>query len=248
MKYKARNRKSNKNKNINSIYRFTFDIVKLLALFIFVCCLFLFFIFDITYMNSNKFFSYDLLSIENLWVVVAIFLQSYMFGLLYLPINLALYSYRRKDYITMIVSLLLSIVLIVFIVLLIITNGVKNLHWIIYCLFMAFICCIIIELFIQFYNDRNSKKLLAVLVIVFVSMVYFAFTFPDIFNAGFKKFLIDKSLAADKVEVYLKDKGNFVFGKMVFRDSKFAYIQYKDNVLQLVPLENVTILEYMEQQ
>lgn len=250
-------RKIIKREDKKYILSLTYDIAQLIALSAFIVCFPLLFIFDITYMNSNRVFSYNFLSFEILWVIIVVFLESLIFGLLYLPINLISWGYRNNDRSIMIFFSVLLFYIVMLIVLTAINFGLNNPHWTIFGLFMGAICCIIVETLLRYYGSRNFRQFFSILILVLIVMLYVAIMFPNVFNAGFKKFLEYKSLAADKVEIYLKDRNQFVIGKMVFRDSKFAYVIYDDTNLsnsstdskghyyanKLVPVENITILK-----
>lgn len=234
-----------------------FKVVKLAIVLGFMLCLFAFFIFNITYMNINNFFSYDLLSFSYLWIFIYMYLATCIFILSALPFNVAFHYIvrkREKD-IIFCVSLITIAFLVVLVILFIIAFGLPNKLWTIFCFIVVFIYFVLINISIDFYIDRRFGIKLIMLSLLLTGIVLLAIAYPKLFNEAFKKILLDESLAANKVEIYLKNKDKFVLGKMVFKDNKFAYVEYKDivkiddnvsleqNISQMIPVENVSILK-----
>ena len=165
--------------------------------------------------------------------------------MLYLPLNIALCNYRRANCFVAIIFFALFALFVVAVVVAAIDNQVKDWDWTYFCLSTGL-----------FSDDKNKKKFYVRLFVVLPILLFIVFIGLEKFNVGFKTLLTEKSLAADKVEIYLKDKNRFVEGKMVFMDSKFAYVIYEDTKInsdgtfskelyianKRVPIENVTIL------
>ncbi len=224
--------------------------IKLIIMCAMAICVWTFMIFHITYMSHYKFFSYDLLSFNNIWLFAYVFLSTIIFGILTIPFNM-IYFYCKhiKKKVFWFIVLSLSLLAVVFMPL------------VLFFIIMWFAYFVLIESCVDFYNNRKLNGLVLPLLVVLVIIVLIAFSCSEPFNNGFKMFLTNKSLAADKVEIYLKDKNQFVIGKMVFRDSKFAYVIYDDinssnnsadskgqyRANKLVPIENVTILNPLPQ-
>lgn len=134
--------------------------------------------------------------------------------------------------------------------------GAKNIYWIWFCLVISFSYWFFIESCVYFYENRKINEWIFLLSIIPILIITFAISEPKPFNKVITIFLTSKSLAADKVEIYLKDNNRFVEGKMVFMDSKFAYVIYEDIknnsdgiaskesyiANKRVPIENITIL------
>lgn len=234
-----------------------FKVVKLVIALGFMLCLFAFFIFNITYMNINNFFSYDLLSFNYLWIFIYMYLATCIFILSALPFNAVFYYiiHKKEKDVIFGASLITVIFLVALVIVSIIDFGLPNKPWTIFCFIVVFIYFVLIDISINFYIDKQLPRMLIMLSLLLVSVVFLAIASPKLFNEAFKKFLLDESLAANKVEIYLKNKDKFVVGKMVFKDSKFAYVEYKDiikiddnvsleqNISQVIPVENISILK-----
>ena len=235
-------------KNIKAVIK----MAKVVSLLNLALCLFMFFVFNITYMNTNHFFSYDLLSFNNILIFLYMFLHSIGFIFFAIPLYCVVERRYRDSYICQIIYYCIMICVIIA-VLLIFCTKIHN-------VFLFFILmCVLYYMLIKasvLYVKNKFNGFFAVLAIALVMIICVSFANSDVLNIGFKKFLTDKSLAADKVEIYLKDKNRFVEGKMVFMDSKFAYVIYEDTKInsdgtfskelyianKRVPIENVTIL------
>lgn len=232
-----------------------FKIVKFLILSTLMIYLFIFFVFNVTYMNTNKFFSYDLLSFECVWILIYVLLVSCIFSIFALPMNVISYYHtckKGKD-ILYYTSLSIVILYIVIVVLSILFFDIKNDYWIYFYPSIILLYFLLTEIGIDFYINKKLGKTFGLLALFFALIVWMAITIPNLFNAAFSKFLTNQGLAAEKVEIYLKNKNKFVIGKMLFKDSQFAYVEYKDNIQinhtsleqnisQSIPINDISIL------
>ncbi|CAG9468383.1 Uncharacterised protein [Campylobacter upsaliensis] len=219
-------------------------------------CALCLFIFVITYMRMNEFFSFELLSFDNLWLFLFAFVYLLVFAFLALPFNLvAHYIFYKKKKNDFLFSSSLSGALIVFLSFLWVLNerfDEINLHWLAFCGFIACIYFLFIGACLCFYERQNFKNFFIAVFVGLVLLVYMAILLPHHFETGFKRFLKTKGLSAQRVEIYLKDKQKFVIGELVFRDSKFAYVRFIDtaqglngekNISKIVSIENISIIK-----
>lgn len=219
-------------------------------------CALCLFIFVITYMRMNEFFSFELLSFDNLWLFLFAFVFLLVFAFLALPFNLvAHYIFYKKKKNDFLFSSSLSGALIVFLSFLWVLNerfDEINLHWLAFCGFIACIYFLFIGACLCFYERQNFKNFFIAVFVGLVLLVYMAILLPHHFETGFKRFLKTKGLSAQRVEIYLKDKQKFVIGELVFRDSKFAYVRFIDtaqglngekNISKIVSIENISIIK-----
>ncbi|EPC9519237.1 hypothetical protein ACR3TY_000433 [Campylobacter upsaliensis] len=219
-------------------------------------CALCLFIFVITYMRMNEFFSFELLSFDNLWLFLFAFVYLLVFAFLALPFNLvAHYIFYKKKKNDFLFSSSLSGALIVFLSFLWVLNerfDEINLHWLAFCGFIACIYFLFIGACLCFYERQNFKNFFIAVFVGLVLLVYMAILLPHHFETGFKRFLKTKGLSAQRVEIYLKDKQKFVIGELVFRDSKFAYVRFIDtaqglngekNISKIVSIENISIVK-----
>lgn len=239
---------------------FILNIIKLIIMCSMAICVWTFIIFHITYMSHYKFFSYDLLSLNNIWLFAYMFLSTSIFSILAVPINIISFYSRcdkKKDGLFYICC-----GAIIFFIIILTIAGLygKGLDFVLFCIVIASAYFIFIESCVDFYFKRQVSVFIVVILIPMMILTV-AIANPQPFNIGFENILKGKSLAADKVEIYLKDKNQFIIGKMVFRDSKFAYVVYDDRssnnngadskgqyrANKLVPIENVTILNPLPQ-
>lgn len=229
-------------------------IVKLLALLTSIVCCFIFFIFYMTYMNTNNFFSYDLLSFGNLWIFIFALLASCIFSLFALPCNVIVYYHKKKKDVLYYGSWFIIFLYILTAFVVIMSFGIENGYWTGFCFFMGLVYFMLIEIGIDFYVNKKLRKILGLSILLLIFIIWVAITIPNLFNTAFGVFLTKQGLAAEKVEIYLKNKNKIVVGKMLFRDSKFAYVEYKDTIRidntnleqsfsQSVPIEDVSILK-----
>ncbi|EAL3922583.1 hypothetical protein A0Y82_02085 [Campylobacter upsaliensis] len=219
-------------------------------------CALCLFIFVITYMRMNEFFSFELLSFDNLWLFLFAFVYLLVFAFLALPFNLvAHYIFYKKKKNDFLFSSSLSGALIVFLSFLWVLNerfDEINLHWLAFCGFIACIYFLFIGACLCFYERQNFKNFFIAVFVGLVLLVYMAILLPHHFETGFKRFLKTKGLSAQRVEIYLKDKQKFVIGELVFGDSKFAYVRFIDtaqglngekNISKIVSIENISIIK-----
>lgn len=186
------------------------------------------------------------------------FLTTTMFAIVAFPFNVICFYEKRnkkRDW-TFCICFYFLMPLFVFVIFIPVFYGAKNIYWTWFCLVISFSYWFFIESCVYFYENRKINEWIFLLSIVPILIITFAFSEPKPFNKAITMFLQSKSLAADKVEIYLKDKNRFVEGKMVFMDSKFAYVIYEDTKInsdgtdskesyianKRVPIENVTIL------
>lgn len=204
----------------------------------------------------NEFFSFELLSFDNLWLFLFAFVYLLVFAFLALPFNLvAHYIFYKKKKNDFLFSSSLSGALIVFLSFLGVLNekfDEINLHWLAFCGFIACIYFLFIGACLCFYERQNFKNFFIAVFVGLVLLVYMAILFPNLFKTGFERFLKTKGLSAQRVEIYLKDKQKFVIGELVFRDSKFAYVRFIDtaqglngekNISKIVSIENISIIK-----
>ncbi|MBS4234916.1 hypothetical protein CVU14713_00835 [Campylobacter vulpis] len=243
-------------KDFFKLTAFTSKYFKFIITFTLSFCALCLFIFVITYMRVNEFFSFELLSFDNLWLFLFAFVYLLVFAFLALPFNLvAHYIFYKKKKNDFLFLSSLSSALIVFLSFLWVLNekfDEINLHWLAFCGFIACIYLLFIGACLCFYERQNFKNFFIAVFAGLVLLVYMAILFPHHFETGFKRFLKTKGLSAKKVEIYLKDKQKFVIGELVFRDSKFAYVRFKDtlqglndekNISKIVAIENISIIK-----
>lgn len=257
-----KNIKQTKTMKYFNMISFILKVIKLIVMFVITICIFIYIIFQIIYMSYYKFFSYDLLLLlNNIWLFVYMFLSTSIISVIAIPINLAFYIWRNKNGFNCL--FVICVIIELFIVAILVCAGLygKGLDFVLFCIAIASAYFIFIEACIEFYNKRNPSVLIVAMLIIPTMIMLVAISNPNPFRDAIKSVLTNKSLAADKVEIYLKDKNQFVIGKMVFRDSKFAYVIYDDinssnngtdskeqyRANKLVPIENVTILNPLPQ-
>ncbi|MDL0109839.1 hypothetical protein NYG92_03545 [Campylobacter felis] len=243
-------------KDFFKLTAFTPKYFKFIITFTLSFCALCLFIFVITYMRMNEFFSFELLSFDNLWLFLFAFVYLLVFAFLALPFNLvAHYIFYKKKKNDFLFSSSLSGALIVFLSFLGVLNekfDEINLHWLAFCGFIACIYFLFIGACLCFYERQNFKNFFIAVFVGLVLLVYMAILFPNLFKTGFERFLKTKGLSAKRVEIYLKDKQKFVIGELIFRDSKFAYVRFIDtaqglndekNISKIVSIENISIVK-----
>lgn len=226
-------------------------------IFLTLCfCALCLFIFVITYMRVNEFFSFNLLSFDNLWLFLFAFVYLLVFAFMALPFNIVLhYLTHQKDKKDFLFKSSLTgaflIVLASFFTLMTEFDRL-NFTWLSFCGLIVFIYFLFIGACFHFYERRNFKQFFTLMFIIFAFVIYMAILLPHHFETGFKRFLKTKGLSAQRVEIYLKDKQKFVIGELVFRDSKFAYVRFIDtaqglngekNISKIVSIENISIVK-----
>lgn len=216
-------------------------------------CALCLFIFVISYMRVNEIFSFELLSFDNLWIFIFAFVYFFVFAFLALPFNvLAHYLLHKKDKKDFLFRVSFAGVLLILCFLIL---GLKmrefNPKWLIFCGIILGVYFLFIAACLHFYERKNSKHFFILIFGAFVLLTYAAILFPHAFETGFERFLKTKGLSAARAEIYLKDKQKFVIGRLIFRDSAFAYVRFEDriwgvgerNVTKILPLESISILK-----
>ena len=217
-------------------------------------CILCLFIFVVSYMRVNEIFSFDLLSFDNLWIFLFVFVYFLVFAFLALPFNVVgHYLVYKKDKNDILFKYsLVGLLLIVGVFIFMFDKNEFNPKWLVFCGIIVFVYFVFIGACLHFYENKNPKHFFALTFGAFVILTYCAILFPNNFEIGFERFLKTKGLSADRVEIYLKDKQKFVVGKLIFRDSKFAYVRFTDtiqglkserNITKIVPIENISVFK-----
>lgn len=217
-------------------------------------CVLCLFIFVISYMRINEIFSFELLSLDNLWIFLFAFVYFLIFAFLALPFNVMMhYLIYKKDKKDLPFKTSLALVLLIFSTCFyaFIKFDAINPKWLVFCGIIVGVYFLFIGACLHFYENKNSKHFFALSFGIFVLLTYAAILFPNSFEMGFERFLKTKGLSAERAEIYLKDKQKFVIGKLIFRDSKFAYVRFEDNIVgvgernitKIIPLESVSIFK-----
>lgn len=255
MKNKIHTHKNTKQVTISKYFNMAFisKTIKLIIMCATAICVWTFIIFHITYMSHYKFFPYDLLSFNNIWLFAYMFLSASISSILAIPINIISFYVRCNKKKDSLFYICCGAIIFFAITLTIAVFYGKGLDLVLFYIVIASASFIFIESCVDFYFKRQASVFI-VAILIPMMILTIAIANPQPFNIGFENILKGKSLAADKAEIYLKDKNQFVIGKMVFRDSKFAYVIYDDSsngsadskgqyrANKLVPIENVTIL------
>ncbi|EHN6894808.1 hypothetical protein KJK44_001428 [Campylobacter upsaliensis] len=226
-------------------------------IFLTLCfCALCLFIFVITYMRVNEFFSFNLLSFDNLWLFLFAFVYLLVFAFMALPFNIVLHYLThqkdKKDFLFK-SSLAGAFLIVVASLCALITQFHKiDFRWLTFCAFIVLVYSFVIAICLHFYENKNFKQFFTLMFIIFAFVIYMTILLPHHFETGFKRFLKTKGLSAQRVEIYLKDKQKFVIGELVFRDSKFAYVRFIDtaqglngekNISKIVSIENISIVK-----
>lgn len=216
-------------------------------------CIFCFFIFTISYVRLNQFFSFDLLSFDHLWIFIFLFIYLLVFAFLALPFNIVIHYiiFKKKKSDFLFYCSILSILFFVVFLIFILTSYHYEAKWLLFCGVIAFVYFVFLGAFFYYYERKNLKNSLSIIFMNFIFISYLAILFPQYFEKGFKFFLNSKGLSAQRVEIYLKDKQKFLIGELLFRDSQFAYVRFVDNIqglgekniTKLVPNENISIFK-----
>lgn len=215
-------------------------------------CVLCLFVFVISYMRINEIFSFELLTLDNLWIFIFAFVYFFIFAFLALPFNVLVhYLVHKKDKNFLFKLSFVAVMLIVICLIFALCLGEFSARWLVFCGIIVGVYFCFIAAFLHFYESKNYGRFLTLIFGIFVLLTYAAIFFPQSFEMGFERFLKTKGLSADRAEIYLKDKQKFVIGKLIFRDSKFAYVRFEDtvqglgerNITKIVPLDSVSVFK-----
>ena len=226
---------------------------------IFVAIIYMLSIFAfITYMVENNFFSYEIFKIGNMPIFALAFLYGFsMYIVLHMIAILSFYSFLQGDYCFSILFAISALVVVLIFLCWIRKKNAKTQWGIIAIYFVSLVLSLLLAYaFYSRSNEGAKNVIVAILVLMLGLYLGSLFLVPKFYADLYSSFLKSLSLAANNVEIYLKNQNKHIFGRLIFDDGKYAYVEFNRTdrdyggigaacdqiVRKKVPSEDVSIL------